>query len=83
MSESKSALLASRSQCASNLADLGALYQLEKLEHPGRSRHSGSAALLVMRSESGKVKFGDEEKFLCPGDPHVVFPRGRINSSAW
>jgi len=72
-----------RSQCASNLLDLGALYQLEKMEHPGRSRHSGSAAMLAMRTESRRVKFGDEEKFLCPGDPHVVFPRTDTDRERW
>ncbi len=72
-----------RSQCASNLADLGALYQLQRMEQPGRSRYDGAAVLLALRAESGAVRFGDEDKFLCPGDPQAVFPRSDPERQRW
>ena len=72
-----------RSQCQRNLTDLGALYQLETFDQPGRSRYSGAGVLLAMRVESGRVKFGDEEKFLCPGDPNIVFPTTDGDRERW
>jgi prepilin-type N-terminal cleavage/methylation domain-containing protein len=72
-----------RTQCSRNLGDLGALLQLEKLERPGRGPHEGTARLLALRVETGRVRFGDEEKLLCPGDPHVIFPRTDLDRERW
>jgi len=72
-----------RTVCAQNLMDLGGVYQLWSLESPGRAPHPGSAVFLRWRQERRFIRFGEESKLLCPGDPAAFFPQTDADRSRW
>lgn len=74
---------ARRAVCAQNLMDLGGAYQTWRLESPGRAPVAGSAVFLAWRKERRFVRFGEEEKLLCPGDPAALFPAHDADRARW
>ncbi len=74
---------ARRTVCQQNLADLGGVYQLATLEEPAAARARGTAQFLEWRRARRYVRFGEEEKLLCPGDPGARFPRTEDERAAW
>lgn len=72
-----------RAVCAQNLMDLGGAYQLWVMESPGATPHPGSAVFLEWRKERRLIRFGEEDKLLCPGDRSAAFPRTDSDRERW
>jgi prepilin-type N-terminal cleavage/methylation domain-containing protein len=72
-----------RAVCAQNLRDLGGAYQLWQMESPGAAPHPGSAVFLEWRKERRMIRFGEEDKLLCPGDPSALYPQTDSDRARW
>ena len=71
-----------RLTCSQNLSDLGKLYQIWRMENPGKPKYSGTALFLHFRKKR-EIKLNEEEKLLCPGDQQVIFPKTDEDRAKW
>ena len=72
-----------RTTCAQHLNELGAVYQMATMEHPGRPAHDGAALFLSWRKSRQHIEAGSEETLLCAGDPDMRFPRTPEDQARW
>ena len=61
-------------QCKNNLSQLGGIFIIERGEKSGKPKHDGSALWLSWRSNTSKIKQGQESILVCPGDQSISQP---------
>lgn len=57
-----------RFTCASNLSQLGGIFIIERSEKHGKPKFDGTALWLSWRKDTSKIKQGQENILICPGD---------------